>query len=132
MEKHFAKSPQLCYFMVKLKVTMQLTKACLCVCVSECIVHRQRRPRPAGVFGADGAGVDPAGLPLAVRPVALGVPLQLQKRELKARVEALPPQTGKRAPQQDVNREQNRVRLRGICFEFEFESACKNASFNHC
>lgn len=77
--------------------------------VSECIVRRKGRPGPAGVFGEDGAGVDPAGLPVAVRPVALGVLLLLQKSKHKAPVEALPPQTGKHAPQQDANGTENRT-----------------------
>lgn len=67
----------------------------VCVCPSECVLRRQKRPWPAGVPGADGAGVDPAGLPVAVRTAPPGVFLQRKEKEHKAPVQALPPQTGR-------------------------------------
>lgn len=70
------------------------------MCPSECVVPGQRRPGPAGVHGADGAGVDPAGIPVAVRTAPLGVSLHWQESQHKAPVQTLPPQAGRHTPQQ--------------------------------
>lgn len=56
------------------------------MCPSECVVPRQKRPGPASVLGADGAGVDPAGLPVAVRPAPLSVSLHWQESKHEAPV----------------------------------------------
>lgn len=46
------------------------------------------------MYGADGAGLDPPGVPVALCPVAPGVSLQKDTSEHETPVQALPLQTG--------------------------------------
>lgn len=70
-------------------------------CPSEFILRGQSRPRPPSMSGADGAGLDPPGLDLALCPVAPGVSLQRVEKEHETPVQALPPQTGKSLESKD-------------------------------
>ena len=64
------------------------------MCTSECFVSGQSRPRPPSLCWADGAGLDPPGVPVALCPLESGVALQEDTSEHKAPVQALHLQTG--------------------------------------
>lgn len=71
-----------------------LTLCDICLCISEYLISGQRRPRPPSMCRADGAGLDPPGVSVALCPNAPGVSLQEDTNEQKTPVQDLPLQTG--------------------------------------
>lgn len=75
----------------------------LCICpTSECLVPGERWPGSPTMHGADCAGLDPLGIPLALCSMAPGVAMQRSTGEGKTSVQDLPLQTGKSHNKENV------------------------------